>query len=150
MICLSPMRLGSTVYVMVRERCMFASDKERRMDDIHRASRCGRCVLGCCKIGSEIPALHCAQDRAMRSIFEIMEFVRQCLMNNWICPSPCRTFHGIIPHPPYVVGQKRMGLAVFRLKPFLATMMGSDLALAWSRTCGGKKHWGSTYLRLAQ
>ena len=101
-------------------------------------------------MGRLMPAFHWAQASAIRSMSDMMVVVLQCFRKSESWPSPCRTFHGIIPHPANDFGQKRIGFAVFRLKPCLAKMSGRDFASARSKTCGEKKHCGSTNFKLAQ
>ena len=101
-------------------------------------------------MGFSVPAFHCAHARAMRSISEMIVVIGQCFMKRVSWPSPCNTFHGIMPQPANNFGQKRMGFAMFWLKPCLASISGSDFASAWSRIFGEKKHCGSTNYRLAQ
>ena len=95
-----------------------------------------------------MPAFHCAHTNAICNIFEMIVSVRQCFTNKVSCPSPCRTFHGIIPHPAYVLGQYLMGFAVFLLlNHCLLKMIGSNFASALLRTDDGKKHCGKTYFK---
>ena len=121
-----------------------------RNDLSHLASTCG--IFVSVSIRNELgrPDCHWHHAVAMRTVLEIIVSVLQCFMNNAIWPSPCKTFHGIMPHPPYDFGQKRIDFAVFRLNPCFARISGRDLVSAWSRIRGEKKHCGRTYFKLAQ
>ena len=51
------------------------------------------------EIKSANPDCHWLHAVAMRTVFETMVSVLQCLRNSASCPSLWRTHHGIIPHP---------------------------------------------------